>query len=175
LTRPEGVKIGNEFDSSRRSQNEGEFDSSWRSQNEGEFDSPANEFDSSSRVRLLKTPEKTPEEDAANAATPSVKGAQDNGHAGATESPATEESDYFGRGKKVLGKTAGGLLVKLLKAKGGNVALARVALEMANTKQDAREYVARIIHGRELDNEPSPYADTKYHNPLRGGPNRVIL
>lgn len=54
------------------------------------------------------------------------------------------ERDLFVRGKQVLGRSSGGLIARLLKAKDGNVALARSAIEYASTKEDPREYVARI-------------------------------
>lgn len=63
------------------------------------------------------------------------------------------EADYFARGKEVLGPKAGGFLVKLLKAKAGNVALARAAIEMASTKQNPAEYVGRVIQPRYSDSE----------------------
>jgi len=62
--------------------------------------------------------------------------------ADAPPDPSIPERDYFLRGREVLGKGAGGLIGKLLKAKGGNVALARSALETASTKQNATEYIA---------------------------------
>lgn len=55
------------------------------------------------------------------------------------------ERDLFARGKQVLGKTAGGMVVKLLRAKGGSVAKARAAIEEASEKHDPREYIARVI------------------------------
>ena len=61
--------------------------------------------------------------------------------------PSIAERELFRRGKDVLGKSAGRLIRDLLRAKGGNVALARAAIEQASTKQTPREYVARIIHG----------------------------
>ena len=61
--------------------------------------------------------------------------------------PAVPEREYFERGRKVLGKSAGGLIGKLLKAKGGNVALARAAIEQASQKQNPTEYVAAICRG----------------------------
>ena len=54
------------------------------------------------------------------------------------------QRQYFERGKQVLGKTAGGLLAWLLKAKGGDLALARAAVEIAATKQDPKEYIAKF-------------------------------
>lgn len=62
--------------------------------------------------------------------------------AGAPPDPAIPEREYFMRGREVLGKGAGGLIGKLLKAKGGNVALARAAIEQASQKQNPTEYVA---------------------------------
>lgn len=56
--------------------------------------------------------------------------------------PSIPEREYFMRGREVLGKGAGGLIGKLLKAKGGNVALARAAMEQASQKQNPTEYVA---------------------------------
>lgn len=60
----------------------------------------------------------------------------------------SDEADLYRRGKAVLGASAGGLIASLLKSKKGSVPLARSAIEMAATKQDAREYIGRIIHGR---------------------------
>jgi hypothetical protein len=65
-----------------------------------------------------------------------------NGDADARPDPSIPEREYFMRGREVLGKGAGGLIGKLLKAKGGNVALARAALETASTKEKPSEYVA---------------------------------
>jgi len=59
----------------------------------------------------------------------------------------TAEAELFDRGKKVLGPTAGGLIRNLLKAKDGNVALARAAVEQASTKQNPKEFVGRIVAG----------------------------
>lgn len=60
---------------------------------------------------------------------------------------ATPEVELFVRGREVLGSTAGGLISKLLKAKNGEVALARAAVEMASTKQSPREYIGGVIRG----------------------------
>jgi len=77
----------------------------------------------------LHTSQKERKEDAADAALP--------------------EADLFRRGKEVLGKSGGGLIKNLLKAKQNNVPLARAAIEQASTKEDPREYVGAIIRGRE--------------------------
>lgn len=61
--------------------------------------------------------------------------------------PAIPEREYFLRGREVLGKGAGGLIAKLLKAKGMNVALARAAIEQASTKQNPAEYIGAAIRG----------------------------
>lgn len=57
------------------------------------------------------------------------------------------EKQLFSRGKEVAGKDAGGLIAKLLKAKKGDLALARAAIEMAATKQNPREYIGAVIAG----------------------------
>lgn len=72
------------------------------------------------------------------------------------ESPHVEETpdaELYRRGKKILGAGAGGLIAKLLKAKGGNIALARAAIETASTKQDPREYVGALLRARERDDD----------------------
>jgi uncharacterized protein YdaU (DUF1376 family) len=61
------------------------------------------------------------------------------------------ETELFRRGREVLGQQAGGMIAKLLAAKGRNVALARAAIETASTKENPREYLAAIIRGREPD------------------------
>jgi hypothetical protein len=59
----------------------------------------------------------------------------------------TEEAELYRRGRQVLGKSSGGLITKLVKAKGGSIPLARAAIEQAATKGDASEYIARIVSG----------------------------
>lgn len=61
--------------------------------------------------------------------------------------PAEPEREYFARGREILGSKAGGLLAKLLKAKGGNVALARSTLELASTKQTPVEFIGAACRG----------------------------
>lgn len=61
--------------------------------------------------------------------------------------PAVPEREYFLRGRVVLGEGAGALIAKLLKSKGGNVALARAAIEQASQKQKPAEYIGAIIRG----------------------------
>lgn len=56
-----------------------------------------------------------------------------------------QERELFARGKQVCGAKAGGLILKLLKSKGNNVALARSVIELASTKQDPREFIAATI------------------------------
>jgi hypothetical protein len=59
--------------------------------------------------------------------------------------PLDPEADLYRRGKQVLGPTAGGMVKKLLAARGGNVALARAAIETAATKGDPRQFVGAMI------------------------------
>lgn len=61
------------------------------------------------------------------------------------EDPSEPEREYFARGRKVLGKSAGGQLAKLLKANGGNVSLSRSTLELAATKHNPAEFFARAV------------------------------
>ncbi len=72
---------------------------------------------------------------------------RDDDSADAICDPSIAERDYFTRGKALLGKNAGGLLAKLKAAKGGNVALARAALETASTKENPHEYIGAIVRG----------------------------
>lgn len=67
------------------------------------------------------------------------------------ESPSevsSDEADLFRRSKAVLGGNSGGLVKRLIAAKGGSIPLARAAIEQAVTKGDAREYIGAIIRGR---------------------------
>lgn len=59
--------------------------------------------------------------------------------------PSVPEREYFSRGREVLGKNAGGQLANLLKSKGGNVALARAAIEAASQKDRPAEYIGAIV------------------------------
>jgi hypothetical protein len=61
--------------------------------------------------------------------------------------PSIAERELFARGKEILGKSAGGLIANLLKAKGQNVALARAAIEAASQKENPAEYVAAASRG----------------------------
>lgn len=61
------------------------------------------------------------------------------------DDPSRAEREYFARGREVLGKSAGGQLVKLLKANGGNVSLSRSTLELAATKHKPAEFFARAV------------------------------
>jgi hypothetical protein len=57
------------------------------------------------------------------------------------------ETDLYRRGKEVLGRTSGGLITQLVKAKAGRLNLARAAIETAAGKQDPREYIGAVIRG----------------------------
>lgn len=66
---------------------------------------------------------------------------------------APPETDLYRRGRDLFGPKSGGLIRKLLDAKGGNIALARAALEVASTKADPREYVGGVIRGSPDDDD----------------------
>lgn len=71
----------------------------------------------------------------------------------ADAAPIDPEKDLFQRGKEILGQAAGGLIRQLLRAKKNDVALSRAAIETASTKQDPREYIGRIVRGRDEKSE----------------------
>lgn len=62
--------------------------------------------------------------------------------------PLDPEADLYRRGKQILGPTAGGMIRNLLTAKGGNISLARAALELASTRGDAKQYIGAMVRGR---------------------------
>jgi hypothetical protein len=64
---------------------------------------------------------------------------------GMKDPPLDPEADYYRRGREVLGPSAGGVLTKLLRAKGLNVSLARAAIEQASTRGDPKQYVGAMI------------------------------
>ncbi|MEO6381958.1 MAG: DUF1376 domain-containing protein [Nitrobacter sp.] len=70
------------------------------------------------------------------------------------------ETELFRRGKEILGRESGGLIKNLLKAKNGDFALARAAIEVASTKSNAREYVGGVIRagGQQQDSFLDPQA-----------------
>jgi hypothetical protein len=78
------------------------------------------------------------------------KGKEGNGkdNAAVAASPDSEEIQFYKRGKQILGVTSGGLLRKLVTAKGANLPLARAALEQASQKENPREYIGAIIRGQ---------------------------
>ncbi|MBR0941015.1 hypothetical protein [Bradyrhizobium liaoningense] len=63
------------------------------------------------------------------------------------------ETELFRRGREVLGKSAGGVISQLLKAK-GKPELARAAVEVAATKENPREYIGAIIRGNAQEDRP---------------------
>ena len=70
--------------------------------------------------------------------------------AGAAQPDLTDpKTQFYHRGRQVLGKSAGGQLTKLLTAMEDNVARARAAIETASTKAEPRAYVARVIERRD--------------------------
>lgn len=70
----------------------------------------------------------------------------------------TEDAALFERATQVLGKGCGGLVTKLKQAKGGSIAEARAAIEMASTKHDPRQYIGGVINK----------ATEQAGNPVRG-------
>jgi hypothetical protein len=68
---------------------------------------------------------------------------------GADGAATTAEAELFRRGKAILGENAGGLIAKLLKAKGGSVAQAGAALELASEKENPREFLGATIRSRD--------------------------
>ncbi len=78
----------------------------------------------------------------------------------AIAAPVDPDADLFRRGREVLGKDAGPLVVKLKKAKGGSIPHARAAIEQASVKDKPREYIGRIIAGPQIpimaDGQPYP-------------------
>jgi hypothetical protein len=88
-----------------------------------------------------------------------LKGWEDADVANAT--PLSDDSDLFRRGKEVLGKTAGGMVKKLLTAKGGKVNLARAAIETAASKNDPREYIGGIIKNQEIPDSADRKVDPR--------------
>ena len=66
---------------------------------------------------------------------------------GAPSAPSTNpEKELFERGREVLGKRAGGLIAKLLKAHRGSIAQTKTTIERAAEKHSPVEYVAAIIN-----------------------------
>jgi len=60
------------------------------------------------------------------------------------------QDDIYARGRRVLGESSRGLVAKLIEAKGGNIPLARAALEVASTKADPREYVGGVLRNEDV-------------------------
>lgn len=61
-------------------------------------------------------------------------------------SPSTPEAELYRRGREVLGKSSGGQITKFMKAKGGSIAEARAAIEIASTKGNPLEWFSAAIH-----------------------------
>lgn len=75
--------------------------------------------------------------------------------------PSDQDSDLFRRGREILGKSAGGMVKKLLTAKGGKTNLARAALETAAGKNDPREYIGGIIRNQEIPDSADRKVDPR--------------
>lgn len=84
--------------------------------------------------------------------------------AAVAEAPALfpdQEADLFRRGKEVLGKSAGGMVKRLLVAKEGKINQARAALETAAGKHDPREYIGGIIKNKEMPDSAERRVDPR--------------
>ncbi len=88
---------------------------------------------------------KKKEEDAASLTSDAAIPSQDDPPSQSAAVVSTPDADLYRRGREVLGPTAGGMVKRLLKAQGENIALARAAIETASAKSDPREYVGAII------------------------------
>jgi uncharacterized protein YdaU (DUF1376 family) len=66
--------------------------------------------------------------------------------------PSVAERELFQRGRQILGKSAGGVINDLLRCRGGNVALARAALEEASQKETPMEWVQGVIRRADKPN-----------------------
>ncbi len=65
------------------------------------------------------------------------------------DDPSVAKRELYARAEAVAGAGFGGQVTKLIRRKGGNVALARAAVETASTTHNPREYLARIIRGED--------------------------
>jgi hypothetical protein len=71
----------------------------------------------------------------------------------AAPAPKPPDAELFQRGKQILGANSGGLIRRLLASKGGNIPIARAALETASQKADPREYIGAIVASRQREPE----------------------
>jgi hypothetical protein len=72
----------------------------------------------------------------------------------------------FRRGRKVLGKNAGGLIKHLLKAKHGIAGEALAAIEIAAGKGNAREWIGGVVRKLRNGSDPDPNDDpSSYWHP----------
>ncbi|MGI3902481.1 MAG: DUF1376 domain-containing protein [Janthinobacterium lividum] len=75
------------------------------------------------------------------------------------DDPSVARRELYARAEVVAGPGFGGQVTRLLKRKGGNVALARAAVETASTAYKPREYLARIIRGDDTGMPPGQLYD----------------
>lgn len=111
---------------------------------------PLNERSSTVQPTLL--PSNHSKKDAADAASPKLSLVPE-------PPPMTRaelEKSYFDRGKQILGRNAGGMLTKLIAAR-GSLELARATIEISSDKQDPREYIGAVIRSR----DPTNYVDPR--------------
>ena len=121
----------------------------------------ANEISSKRRASAQQRYSKQDASEDANAPANAPPDAGANGHTlhithseakASGASPPDPKSDFFKRGREILGKNAGGLISKVLKSQGSEddvraIAKARALLETASTKADAAEWLGRVLSG----------------------------
>lgn len=70
-----------------------------------------------------------------------------------------ETVQLYHRGRQLFGKSAGGLVKKLLTAQGGSVPKARAVLEQASERADPREYVGGVIRNQTGPPDDKPLSE----------------
>jgi hypothetical protein len=77
--------------------------------------------------------------------------------------PKAAERDLFVRGKQVLGKSAGGVIADLLRAKARNVAMARAAIEEASQAENPMEWLQKAMrNSRAPPGRGNPYGSIAF-------------
>jgi len=79
-----------------------------------------------------------------------------------------QKTQFYARGKDIIGTNAGGMLRNLLKACDESIPRARAAIEQASIKTDAREYIGGLIKGRKSEAELKAEYDKNIASGLHG-------
>ena len=82
-----------------------------------------------------------------------VAGTESGPEPGRRREPPDEKAELYRYGKSVLGKSAGGMITRLLKVCEGNVETCTYTLKVADRRQDPREYVGAILRGEQTPDE----------------------